>query len=1027
MSKSNRNSNCKQDRNDIQNEDDSTVVTVCSMDREYYDGDDDENDDVDTEKQQQQLSPQTAPSILSATFERCYVDSSSPSQISSRTSPTGLQKRRSGIKLVSPVHKPQDELSPSSKTIIGEDTLNSNHVPPHLSPQPQRQQPQSLSKPCPCGSCRYCCSTMRYVWYRFIGRGVSSETRTKQYFLLFCLVIGTIVLCINKFDIANHYHELKVQNECNLDSMVVKASNNNYKTSIAYQALQMYVSTMTNQGEKTIVDETNNNNNNNATNLVSIPTSKVEVKIVEVHDKTYETFYQLFVPRLATGFCSYINNAINVVVPNNGAPTDSEEIEVAESSNETTSEYPEEPPKTRSSDELTKDANELEDSSDPVIVFNATDTTSSSENGNQSTTDISNIDGTMAYVVLDVAIDCTKLVRFSPIIYGTGDWLFWYYSMRYVALVQRDTSILFTCTDYALAKDIPKEYILPWLTGWFPSSSSYVTTASHDNDVGLLDYTNNSTSNSSSTSSNQTAKVTTMTNRHNSSSTGINSTVDSIPTGDASNTSSAPVPFESAASLYDTICIAKEDNDEDKTNKNVKFVPSLILPTIKQDLRRMTVGLIGLHSDPTHPINKYACDQMITALSNEVDTTLSSNASEIGDSYIVSNMTNPDIGQNNTGNTTTLNAAEPNTIDPMKNVYSVTASNGNPALSSKPVFDDVVIHFPCADAIESKSAATSSGSSILEQLDGFYKFSYVTKLISKDAKSIGILTQSLDNSNLVNTFEDTTDERCKRIIKSFADYITEHFQNYYFQSMSQHSNDTVVDSGIVEEVSTSGNTNNSADTSSVVSESLNSLEPMILPTITIYDDSHDVATVAVARMIMANQTIASASKLSILGSMATFGTAYIPRANVVDWLQMPIRTSETVVDHNDSNQRRHRSLKSPPITELQEKRNVHQRHRTKILHNDTSTLDETGFDSNFTESSFSERHSHHNYNTYHSNEHDENKGEMTTLLDEYSGTIQIVDGGSFLPMSNVTAIWTDPDGEDILLEWLLNNTFQIES
>jgi len=106
------------------------------------------------------------------------------------------------------------------------------------------------------------------------------------------------------------------------------------------------------------------------------------------------------------------------------------------------------------------------------------------------------------------------------------------------------------------------------------------------------------------------------------------------------------------------------------------------------------------------------------------------------------------------------------------------------------------------------------------------KFSGYTKYISKDARSIGILTQPFE-MNAQGRKPDQGKvkfERCKIVVLSLVDYIREHFPN---------------------------------------------------ARIRIHNGPNETIALAYARMIMANQTIVGISSFGVFAAIGTFGTGYI--------------------------------------------------------------------------------------------------------------------------------------------------------
>jgi len=109
---------------------------------------------------------------------------------------------------------------------------------------------------------------------------------------------------------------------------------------------------------------------------------------------------------------------------------------------------------------------------------------------------------------------------------------------------------------------------------------------------------------------------------------------------------------------------------------------------------------------------------------------------------------------------------------------------------------------------------------------GFMKFSGYTKYISKEARSIGILTQPFDKNPDSRKFDagEAKRTRCRIVVLSLVDYIRERFPN---------------------------------------------------ASINIHNGPNETIALAYARMVMANQTIVGISSFGVFPGIGTFGTGYI--------------------------------------------------------------------------------------------------------------------------------------------------------
>lgn len=130
-------------------------------------------------------------------------------------------------------------------------------------------------------------------------------------------------------------------------------------------------------------------------------------------------------------------------------------------------------------------------------------------------------------------------------------------------------------------------------------------------------------------------------------------------------------------------------------------------------------------------------------------------------------------------------------------------------------FDDTVIHFRCGDLLTINHPGYF-----------FLKFSGYAKLISPEVRTIGISTQPFDSDaqNRKTDSHNNSRAQCRIIVMSFVDYIQERFPS---------------------------------------------------ATIRIHNGRNETISLAYARMIMANQTIAATSSFGVFPVTAAFGTGYI--------------------------------------------------------------------------------------------------------------------------------------------------------
>jgi hypothetical protein len=147
----------------------------------------------------------------------------------------------------------------------------------------------------------------------------------------------------------------------------------------------------------------------------------------------------------------------------------------------------------------------------------------------------------------------------------------------------------------------------------------------------------------------------------------------------------------------------------------------------------------------------------------------------------------------------------------------------NPQPHDKPIFpnvelDDAVIHFRCGDLMNYDHPNFA-----------FLRFNGYTKYISPEARSIGILTQPFQTGGQTRDADVTSEvrDRCRLVVEDFVEYIHE---------SHPHSR------------------------------------------VTIRNDPNETISLAYARMIMANESIAGVSTFGVFPVMATFGKGYLRNA-----------------------------------------------------------------------------------------------------------------------------------------------------
>jgi hypothetical protein len=204
-----------------------------------------------------------------------------------------------------------------------------------------------------------------------------------------------------------------------------------------------------------------------------------------------------------------------------------------------------------------------------------------------------------------------------------------------------------------------------------------------------------------------------------------------------------------------------------------------MIPYVRHDLRRLAVSLVGV-PDPNHPSAAFEKKSLLPEAQNPAFTP----SPTTGAIYRV----------------------------PIHGFYR----NG-PAFPDTEL-DDVAIHYRCGDALMGSHGR-------------FYyvKFAEYSKLISPEARTIGIVTQpfSAGANTRPNDDIEESGERCKTLVYGLVDHLQSHFPH---------------------------------------------------TKISIRNGPNETLALAFARMIMANQTLAlTPSTFSVFPTVTTFGTGYFPR------------------------------------------------------------------------------------------------------------------------------------------------------
>jgi hypothetical protein len=142
-------------------------------------------------------------------------------------------------------------------------------------------------------------------------------------------------------------------------------------------------------------------------------------------------------------------------------------------------------------------------------------------------------------------------------------------------------------------------------------------------------------------------------------------------------------------------------------------------------------------------------------------------------------------------------------------------TRGQPPLYPETTLDDAIIHFRCGDLMRTNHPSF-----------GFLKFSALARLVSPDARSIGVVTQPFDRNDQQRQLDLGKGDRCRLVVLSLVDYLKSQFPGAVVRLHNSH-NETIA--------------------------------------------------LTYARMIMANQTISPISTFSVFPAIANFGQGYIRR------------------------------------------------------------------------------------------------------------------------------------------------------
>ncbi len=141
-----------------------------------------------------------------------------------------------------------------------------------------------------------------------------------------------------------------------------------------------------------------------------------------------------------------------------------------------------------------------------------------------------------------------------------------------------------------------------------------------------------------------------------------------------------------------------------------------------------------------------------------------------------------------------------------------------PLLSNVEV-DDVAIHFRCGDIIEKRPHPDY----------GYARFSFLLNYISREARSIGIVTQPFQGQ--IRGLDGTTPTRCPILVEALQQYLQQHFPR---------------------------------------------------ATVQIRNSSNETITLSFARFILANQSVAAGDSTFVaLPFLASFGTSYLTKPQFV--------------------------------------------------------------------------------------------------------------------------------------------------
>jgi hypothetical protein len=240
-------------------------------------------------------------------------------------------------------------------------------------------------------------------------------------------------------------------------------------------------------------------------------------------------------------------------------------------------------------------------------------------------------------------------------------------------------------------------------------------------------------------------------------------------------------PCTNNGDLKTTIGMSTLDSIIEDCPKSFDGKPYL-LPYVAHDLRRMAIGLVGKHPDPSHKSHRFVKQYLLP----EADKPPYSPNPATGAIYRVP-------------------------------IHDYLSEEKGPVYPNTDL-DDVVVHFRCGDIMVKG-----------HEKRYYSKFSQYSKLISTEAKTIGIVTQAfeVDDGEQVRRADEIgkSGRRCRVVVTGLVDHLQRHFPNATISVRNDGPNETIA--------------------------------------------------MAFARMIMANQSIAlTMSSFSIWPVLTSFGTGY---------------------------------------------------------------------------------------------------------------------------------------------------------